>query len=265
LNVGQKQFYSEKQLSTVSVSAAVLYSARYSRPDVLAAANHLIRQPSDGANHHLLRYLAGTPTLSVRYTLGDPTFYPVLFAYSDAEWAGDYDRKSCYGYTFFCTNIQLTYVSPRLFAVSKKHPLVADSVGEAETMALSETSNQGLFFRNVLKDLGYNQEYPTVIFTDSKSSLELIKNRRIGKSKTWDTKYKKMFQHSDRGIMDYVYCPRSLNVADFLANPRKLSRNEFTNMRGVFQNQGGPVVTQASRDYQAEVGRFKMNNTSIVV
>ncbi|GKE23644.1 retrovirus-related pol polyprotein from transposon TNT 1-94 [Tanacetum coccineum] len=93
-----------------------------------------------------------------------------LKGYSDSDWHGDVDdRKSTSGYVFFMGKTAFTWAS-------KKQPIVALSTCEAEYVAASWTVCHAIWLRNLLRELKNEQDGPTEIKVDNKSSIELARN-----------------------------------------------------------------------------------------
>ncbi|KAL0389946.1 UNVERIFIED_CONTAM: Retrovirus-related Pol polyprotein from transposon RE2 [Sesamum calycinum] len=59
---------------------------------------------------------------------------------------------------------------------SKKQATVAQSSAEAEYIAAAATSNQAIWLRRILEDIGEKQEEPTTIYCDNKSAIAITKN-----------------------------------------------------------------------------------------
>ncbi|KAL0289530.1 UNVERIFIED_CONTAM: hypothetical protein Sangu_2611800 [Sesamum angustifolium] len=97
-----------------------------------------------------------------RRSLSEPTLY---IKSQDSDWAGSVDdMKSTSGYTFSLGSGIFTWAS-------KKQATVAQSSAEAEYIAAAATSNQAIWLRRVLEDIGEKQEEPTRIYCDNKSAM----------------------------------------------------------------------------------------------
>lgn len=59
---------------------------------------------------------------------------------------------------------------------SQRQPTVALSSMDGEYMQLTETTKGLLWMRGFLTELGYENDHPTDLFTDSQSVLALAKN-----------------------------------------------------------------------------------------
>jgi hypothetical protein len=146
------------------------------RPDISFAVNKLAAYTANpGLQHHgaikrILRYLAGTKTLGIIYRKSqDETENNNLFhGYADASFANE-DLKSTTGYIFLTAGGAITWKS-------KKQTIIALSSTEAEYVALSEAGREATWLRNLYEELGFTQEFPTIIKGDNEGSVILTQN-----------------------------------------------------------------------------------------
>ena len=92
-----------------------------------------------------------------------------LHAWSDAAYLCHRDSKSHSGICF-------TYGEPStgaFFSSSKKQTTVSTSSTEAETNAAFDAAKYIMFFRDLLKELGYPQLKPTTLWVDNMSLITL--------------------------------------------------------------------------------------------
>ncbi|KAL0339168.1 UNVERIFIED_CONTAM: Retrovirus-related Pol polyprotein from transposon RE2 [Sesamum angustifolium] len=112
------------------------------------------------AAKRILRYLRGTKDFGIWYK---STNDAKLVGYTDSDMAGSVDdMKSTSGYTFSLGSGIFSWAS-------KKQATVAQSSAEAEYIAAAATSNQAIWLRRILEDIGEKQEEPTTIYCDNKS------------------------------------------------------------------------------------------------
>ena len=113
----------------------------------------------------IFRYLRGTSKLCLCFGKGKP----VLEGYTDADMAGDLDRrKSTSGYLF-------TFVGGAISWQSKLKKCVALSTIEVEYIVATEAGKEILWMKTFFKELGLKQdEY--VVYCDSQSAMDLSKN-----------------------------------------------------------------------------------------
>ena len=159
-----------------SILGQVLFIAITARPDLataVSACGKFAHKP--GKEHWLalmriLSYLQGTKDLEL--VLGGCATSITLSAYSDADWAGDLDRrKSRSGY------IILMNESPIIWSW-KLQLSVALSSTEAEYIALSLASRDVIWCRALLSELGFAQKEPTAIYEDNDSCIKIAQSAK---------------------------------------------------------------------------------------
>ena len=164
---------------------SLLYLALCTRPDITYAVKELSRfmvRPGMAmvkAAKRVLRYVGKTKHLGLLYhctlrsVLGGlfaSDFEHPVSAFSDASWADRLDdRKSTAG-------MVLLFNGTAIMWWSKVLRTVACSSQDAEFMALSDTSREVMFIRNLLKGIGYKLQGPTALFGDNNGSLALANN-----------------------------------------------------------------------------------------
>ena len=107
------------------------------RQDIAVAVVTLSQFMSDPSKEHwmglkrMLRYIKGTLSYGLKFSVNDDECD--LYGFSDADWAGDADnRRSTSRYVFN----------------------VAKSTTEAEFVALSQATQEAIYLRKLLADLG---------------------------------------------------------------------------------------------------------------
>jgi hypothetical protein len=147
------------------------------RPDVAFAVNRLATRAAQATEKDMVAlrqvasYLYTTAHLELVYNSANPeqrTTVAQLYAYSDAAYLAHTDSKSHSGLNF--TLGQNTGV---FHARSQKQKIVTLSSTEAEIYAAIESVKDIVFFRDILKELGYEQFEPTSLFIDNKSAITL--------------------------------------------------------------------------------------------
>ncbi|KAG6399857.1 hypothetical protein SASPL_141342 [Salvia splendens] len=120
------------------------------RPDIVQAVGMLSRFLNESTKLHfaaakrIMRYLQGTKRMGIKYV---KEIDLKLIGYTDSDWGGSLDdRKSTSGYLFSLgTNI--------VSWSSKKQKTVALSSAEAEYIAASDATCEGIWLRRLLEDL----------------------------------------------------------------------------------------------------------------
>ena len=106
--------------------------------------------------------------------------------------------------------------------MSKKQAIVSLSTSEAEYIALSSATQEAVWIRRLLTDVGALPE-PTLIMEDNQGAIAIAKNPIANaRIKHIDIRY-----HYIREVVqeELCYCPSSEIIADLLTKP--LSRGQF--------------------------------------
>ena len=134
------------------------------RPDIAAAVGVLSQYMSRPSKDHwigvkrVLRYLKGTLMYGLKFCAHEEE--PELLGYSDTDWAGDVDtRRSTSGYVFQIGSSTVSWSS-------KKQATVAKSSTEAEYVALSSATQEAVWLRGLMGDLGRQMDAPPTIYED---------------------------------------------------------------------------------------------------
>jgi hypothetical protein len=164
-----------QQFPYINAMGALMYLATSTRPDIaytlskLACFNSKPGKVHWTAVKHLFRYLKGTMDLKLTY--GPDPSKPALFSvFSDADFGMDPDtRCSTGGYL----------VSMRTGAVnwsSKLQSWVTLPTTEAEYVAAVDAGKEAVWMRNLLSELGYKFDSPSVLHMDNNSAMAVAKN-----------------------------------------------------------------------------------------
>jgi hypothetical protein len=177
------------------------------------------------AAKRVLRYLRGTRELGICYgkdmRAGDGE---LLVGFSDSDWAGDVDtRRSVTAYVYQIAGGAVSWAS-------RLQSTVALSSTEAEYMALCAAAQEGIQLRQLLADLGFKQEGPTVIFDDNQGCVALAQNARGGKrTKHIDVRYHFVRERIECGELKVVYVSTEHQLADLLT--KALERVKLERLR----------------------------------
>ena len=113
---------------------------------------------------------------------------------------------------------------------SKKQQCVALSSCEAEFMAATTATCQGIWVSRLVHEITGKKGGPFVLYLDNKSAIELIKNPVFhGRSKHIDLKYHFIRECVERGDVIVKYVCSKEQKADILTKP--LPRIQFIEMR----------------------------------
>jgi len=142
------------------------------RPDLTFAVSqiskfmHAPRTPHLDAIDRILRYLKGSPGKGIWMRKNGTN---AICGYSDADWAGSFDRKSTTG---FCTFVGGNLVTWK----SKKQNVVARSSAEAEYRAMASTASELTWIKQVLTDLNVKANEPMQMFCDNQAARHIAAN-----------------------------------------------------------------------------------------
>lgn len=188
-----------------------MYAAVVSRPDIAHAVNKLAQYSSNPSRIHwnlakcILQFLYHTRDR--RLTLGGTT--PDLYAYSDADFAGDVeDRKPMGGYAVFLGDGTISWSS-------KKQSVVALSSTESEYITLSEATRELLWTRRFLHELGLDIKSPMTVYQDNEGTIAFARNQKsIRHMKHIDTKYHFVRFEIEKGSIRLDYKCSADMIAD---------------------------------------------------
>jgi hypothetical protein len=168
-----------EKVSILPVIGMIRYLADCTRPDLLASLGMISSRgfnPNESyiqAMISMLSFLKTSSNCSLKIGNGLDDNVVSLFAFCDASHNSESTTRTRLGGAFY-----LGYETGTFYCYSNKDDGVAvnESPMYSELKALFKTINLILIYRNILKELGYEQTKPTYIFTDCKSGIELISN-----------------------------------------------------------------------------------------
>ncbi|KAJ9535867.1 hypothetical protein OSB04_un000981 [Centaurea solstitialis] len=143
------------------------------QPDIVYAVHTVSQFMSAPCSDHyaavlrILLYLKGTMFHGLYFS---STSLLTLRGFSDADWDSDMtDRRSTTGFCFFFGDSLISWRS-------KKQSLTARSSTEAEYRALADTSQELIWLRWLLSDMGAPQLSPTLLWCDNNSAIQIAHN-----------------------------------------------------------------------------------------
>jgi hypothetical protein len=195
----------------------IQYIAQALRPDVayaanqLAAVQHVPRERHQKAAIHCLRYLKGTATLGLCYSLEKPQ---ELRCYTDSDFAG------CPGTRKSITGWVLTYAGSPISWKSKKQGCITTSTCEAEYVALTSGTKECLWMRDMLGEFGCAPESATLVFCDNEAAVRISKDT-VCHSRTKHVSLSFWFvrEHQEADEIAVKSIPTKEQLADFLTKP----------------------------------------------
>lgn len=147
-----------------------------------------------------------------------------ITGYSDSDLAMDVnDRRSTAGMAFYLNGNLVTWAS-------KKQQSVALSSCEAEFMAATSATCQGIWIRRLLSEITGSMIDPAMLYVDNKAALALMRNPVFhGRSKHIDTRFHFIRECIDRGDIKVQHVVTQEQRADILT--KSLARVKFEEMR----------------------------------
>jgi len=137
-----------------------------------------------------------------------------LQCFVDAAYANDpRKRKSTTGFAF-------TYCGSAIVYRSKTQSIIALSSTEAELIAAVEAAKVARFLRSMLKELGFHQKKPTVIYEDNQSTIHVVNSRApTARTRHIDIRYFAIQDWKEQGDIVLKHIPGKINPADDFTKP----------------------------------------------
>ena len=199
---------------------SLMYAAIISRIDITFSVGQVSRFVGKHKQEHwkavkrIFRYLSGTRGYGIYYQSNTGLD---LTMYSDADFAGDkLTRKSTSGYVSILGGSPVTWTS-------QLQRVVALSTTEAEYIAAATASQEILWLRQLLSDLGELSSEPTVLMVDNQSAIQLIKNPTLHRrSKHIDIRFHFIRDCYENKQIEVKYVATDHQLADVLTKPLSL-------------------------------------------
>ena len=213
---------------------SLIYASVGTRPDISYAVGVLSQFTSHPGQEHwqgikrVFRYLKGTLNHCLEF-VASGTNKVILSAFTDADWAGDIiSRKSTSGYVFQIGRSSITWRS-------KRQSIIALSSTEAEYVSLSQATQEAVWLRQLLNDVGFKQVMPTILYEDNQGAISLSKNPKLNsRTKHIDIKFHYVRQAVNEKTIETNYCPTEEMAADiFTKSLSKVKFEKFRIMLGV--------------------------------
>ena len=213
----------------LSAIGTLQYLCTMTRPDIAKAVSFLGRfSQNPGPQHwlavkHLFRYLQGTKDYKLTYAKGEDGL--AFTTYCDASHGDCVDTGRSTGAYLTCLG------GGAIGWSSKLQTVVALSSTEAEYMAAVEAGKEILWMRNILSELGYPVQGPSMLRIDNQSAISVSKNpEHFGRMKHLDLRFYWLRDVVDDGGIDVLHIPGTQQPADGLT--KALSGPEMKIARG---------------------------------
>ncbi|XP_039133317.1 uncharacterized mitochondrial protein AtMg00810-like [Dioscorea cayenensis subsp. rotundata] len=208
----------------ISLIGRLLYLT-HTRPDIACTVNLLSRFVSKptkthlGAAKYLLRYIAGTTNFGINYTEVKKW---KLRGYSDSDWGGSIDdRRSTLGMVFDLSSWAISWSS-------KKQEVTALSTTEAEYVAATAATCQGIWLRRMLEDCGMKGDKAIEVWCDNRSAIEIAKNpTHHGRTKHIDIRFHFICGLVADGLIVLKYCKSEDQKADILTKSLLVKKHNY--------------------------------------
>ena len=110
---------------------------------------------------------------------------------------------------------------------SKKQGTFAKSTTDAEYVALSQATQEAIYLRKLLADLGYKADLPTVLYEGIQGAIEISRNPRFhNRTKHIDVTFHFVRERIASNEIRVVYCPSIDMLADIMTKGLTKSRLE---------------------------------------
>ena len=171
------------------------------------------------AAKRVIQYLRYTRDFNITWTITDNDIINqrqnVLFGAVDASFAMDeINRRSHMGFINFMNHGPVSWMS-------RQQPIVTLSSAEAEYVALASEIQEIKYLRQLLKDLGYEQMEPTLIYEDNRACILMASNESssAGRCKHVHIKFRFTAEAILAKEVRIRYIPTDFNFADLLTKP----------------------------------------------
>jgi hypothetical protein len=219
----------------------LIHLAVWSRPDLAHAVSVLgryVHNPSQKlwlAYHRIAKYLIRTKDFRLVFGTYDPLQRTEPYGFTDSDWAADVDnRKSTGAYLFLLDGASCSWKV-------KLSSTVCLSTQQAEYYALSEGTKEALNLRFLLRDLGFGQTLPTLLFCDNKGAITMaLHPANKPASRHIDMRIHFCRQHVELGDIVTTFAPTPDMVADFMTKQTQRLTHE-RHCRRAFGNQHAPL------------------------
>jgi hypothetical protein len=143
-------------------------------------------------------------------------------AYSNADYGNDPTyRKSVIGFCIFLGD-------SLIFWESKKQFIVSQSSTEVEYRVMASTTNEIVWLRWLLVDIGVSFSHPTPIYCDNHSSIQIANNLIFHeRTKHIEIDFHLTRYHLKHGTITLPFVSSSLQIVDFFTKAHSISRFHF--------------------------------------
>ena len=156
---------------------------------------------------HLLKYVNGTQDLVLELGSSEFGVENEVTVLADANWAEGPSRRSTSGGTIYFRGVML-------MSYSRTQPVVALSTCEAELLAVSTATSEGLFVVHILSEIGIIASLR--IMSDSSAARAVVQRRGPGRMKHLQIRHLWLQEGFRRGDFELSVINSDVNIADAL-------------------------------------------------
>ena len=194
------------------------YLASYTRPDLLYSLSRVSQSCSNPTEadmirvKRIIRHISETKDYGITYDVS-PDYY--VYCHVDASFNCYIDGKGHYGYT-----ISIGKNNGSIYAKSSKMKIIALSSTEAEYVALCFAAAEVIFLRELMKQLGFISDRPSIIYEDNLSCIKMIYGQlRHHTTKHINTRYHFTKDQVQKNNVQIIHCKTEEMIADILTKP----------------------------------------------
>eukprot|EP00253_Pinus_taeda_P034947 PITA_34947 len=236
LESGFSRCYSDNTVYTKKVGNSLIILVLYvddliltgSDPNLINHVKSSLKKKFEMTDLGHLHYFLGLQVLQskegISLSQSNAKVTPLLVGFPDSDWAGDPDdRKSTAGYVFTLGSGPITWAC-------KKRAAISLSSAEAEYRGAVEASKEALWLRQILSELGFEQQHPTTLWCDNQSAIQLCKEpvkHQRSKHIELHMHFIRMLIHDH--VLEVQYCSTDDQVADIFT--KALTEAKFTKLR----------------------------------
>ena len=227
-----------EQKAYIKKTGSINWVSTGTRPDIAYTASRLCEAnagPSEDhldLMHHLFRYLKGTWDFALCFGGKELTADDLrLMAFGDASHADHQpSRHSTGGHVVFVAG------GPVLWK-TKRQTFVALSSTEAEFANLTPTGQAVLWVADILKDCGYAQSTPQILYTDSLNAYLTVMNPlNVARTRCIDIRYKWAIEQVQQGRLKIQHIEGLKMPADGLTKPLgREKHSQFLDLLGILR------------------------------
>ncbi|XP_044717342.1 reverse transcriptase (RNA-dependent DNA polymerase) domain-containing protein [Hirsutella rhossiliensis] len=205
---------------------SLMYAMLGTRSDICFSVGACCRHLANPTSQHqtavkrIMRYLKGT----IDYVLVLEGPLQPIQGYTDADFAADlHTRRSTSGFFYSLGSAAISWTS-------KRQPCVTLSSTEAEYVALTQSAQEAIWLRSLMKDLSHPQAVPTAIHEDNKGAIDLANNpQHHSRTKHISLKWHFIREKVAEGTVSLIKIEGTKQPADGLT--KALPRDAFLRFR----------------------------------